>query len=140
MEVTHDQTPVLDINIVASLCDVKDTATTDASCQGLRPLADFTGIAGIDHVIRRLFGPGCRDVCQRRSIWTLPAPPFTAVLGLEPESIRQELMRSSQSHLNTLQHSRATWAHAGCPSTASLVMSASDLVNRAAISVATVRR
>jgi hypothetical protein len=31
-----------------------------------------------------------------------------AVLGLEPESIRQELMRWSQSHPSTRQHSRAT--------------------------------
>jgi hypothetical protein len=31
-----------------------------------------------------------------------------AVLGVEPESIRQELMRWSQSHPITLQHSRAT--------------------------------
>jgi hypothetical protein len=29
--------------------------------------------------------------------------PVCAVLGLEPESIRQELMRSSQSHPNTPQ-------------------------------------
>lgn len=31
-----------------------------------------------------------------------------AVLGLEPESIRQELLRCSPSHANTRQHSRAT--------------------------------
>jgi hypothetical protein len=31
-----------------------------------------------------------------------------AVLGLEPESIRQELRRWSQSHSSTRQHSRAT--------------------------------
>ena len=31
-----------------------------------------------------------------------------AVLGLEPESIRQELRRWSSSHPNTRQHSRAT--------------------------------
>ena len=63
-----------------------------------------------------------------------------AVLGLEREAIRQELMRWSHSHPSTRQHSRATrhtqtdqaWHAWSCQR--------AHLVNRAAIAVAAVRR
>jgi hypothetical protein len=63
-----------------------------------------------------------------------------AVLGLEPESVRQELMRWSTSHPNTLQHSRATEADAGCPSMERMVVSTSEFANSAATSIVAVRR
>jgi hypothetical protein len=39
--------------------DLHLATATAASCQGLHPQADFTGIQGLDQVIHRLFGHGC---------------------------------------------------------------------------------
>jgi hypothetical protein len=39
--------------------DLHLATTTAASCQGLRPPADFPGIEGFDQAIHRLFRHGC---------------------------------------------------------------------------------